>query len=908
MTSVFSGPARSRLLTVSATVTAAFRAVAVMLLVLSVASSAAWAAGAELALGKIIVVDPNAGPPPGKANIVVIDPATGAQTMISSGNLLEETAGIALDPIDGYIWVADRINGIIKVNPATGEQTLVTPAGSGTDFFSIKFDSMGQAYIIDTGFDPSKSLDVPGRVLKVNRSTGALTLVAQGGNIVHPYGLAIDNNDNVVITDMSSFGGQGAVLQIDPSNGQQTVLWGPASVSPTPTVIQAPPLGCPMGITVEQSGNIVVTSFTYPGAPAPPVYGCSPAGIFRLNLATGAQEALSTNPPVSWQVPFGIDTEVNNNIIVADELWSAVYRLTPGGQFLNAPLTQYGYLQVPVNLQVIKFLPINGFPKSSNTAPTLSNLAASPNPVNENSSTTLSGTIVDPDAGDGHTVTINWGDSSSPTSISLAAGALNFSAPHTYLDNAVYSISITVADASLSGTGSATVTVNNVAPTVTINGAPASSVVGVAINLTSTVSDPSPVDSAAVFTYAWTVTRNGNPFASGAAGSLSFTPNASGTYAVNLTVTDKNGGAGTASKTINVVDLAPTVTINGAPVTSGEGTAITLTSTVTGSGTLTYLWNVTKNGNPFVSASGTSLTFTPDDNGTFVATLAVTNSGGTGTDSKSINVTNALPVITSVTGPLVPLALGASTTITTNFTDAGKDTHTCSISWDDGSTTAGSVTETNGNGSCTGTRTFAGPGVYSIAVTVTDDDTGAATGYFKYVVVYDPTEGSVNGSGWIMSPAGAYLPNPALVGKAHFGFQSKYLKGTSVPTGKTEFQFKAGKFKFKSTVYEWLVISGHKAQYKGSGTIRVHNKPHAGDDDCEDDYHFNDDKGAYSFILTAQDGQRAGSPDGLDRFRIKIVDKANGTVVYDNRRGDSDDMDITTPTAIGGGRITIQKQ
>ena len=57
-------------------------------------------------------------------------------------------------------------------------------------------------------------------------------------------------------------------------------------------------------------------------------------------------------------------------------------------------------------------------------------------------------------------------------------------------------------------------TILDVPPTVTIVGAPAASSAGTPITLGSTVTDPSPVDMAAGFTYAWSVTRNGAPYAS----------------------------------------------------------------------------------------------------------------------------------------------------------------------------------------------------------------------------------------------------------------------------------------------------------------------------------------------------------------------------------------------------------
>ena len=42
------------------------------------------------------------------------------------------------------------------------------------------------------------------------------------------------------------------------------------------------------------------------------------------------------------------------------------------------------------------------------------------------------------------------------------------------------------------------------------------------------------------------------------------------------------------------------------------------------------------------------------------------------------------------------------------------------------------------------------------------------------ITVYDPNAGFVTGGGWIDSPLGAYIPDPALAGRANFGFVSKY--------------------------------------------------------------------------------------------------------------------------------------
>ncbi|MDH3745587.1 MAG: hypothetical protein OES47_10865, partial [Acidobacteriota bacterium] len=183
-----------------------------------------------------------------------------------------------------------------------------------------------------------------------------------------------------------------------------------------------------------------------------------------------------------------------------------------------------------------------------------------------------------------------------------------------------------------------------------------------------------------------------------------------------------------------------------------------------------------------------------------------------------------------------------------------------------------------------GAHTYTVPGVYRIQLTVSDDlDFG--TSAYQFVVVFDPTGGFVTGGGWIDSPAGAYTPNPVLIGKAHFGFVSKYKKGANVPTGNTEFEFAVADLLFKSTDYDWLVIAGHTAKFKGSGTING--------------------LGNYGFLLSAIDEKLTPSTD-VDLFRIKIWDKdAADMVVYDNLMGGADDDDPATP--LGGGSIVIHK-
>ncbi len=144
------------------------------------------------------------------------------------------------------------------------------------------------------------------------------------------------------------------------------------------------------------------------------------------------------------------------------------------------------------------------------------------------------------------------------------------------------------------------------------------------------------------------------------------------------------------------------------------------------------------------------------------------------------------------------------------------------------------------------------------------------------MAAYDPSGGFVTGGGWIDSPAGAYVADPSLTGKANFGFVSRYRRGATVPTGNTEFRFKAGDLNFHSSSYDFLVITmgGTNAQFMGSGTINGGLAPNGTE---------------FRFMIWARD-------DSPDTFRIRICWENGGeTVVYDNEFGQS----------IGGGSIVI---
>lgn len=295
---------------------------------------------------------------------------------------------------------------------------------------------------------------------------------------------------------------------------------------------------------------------------------------------------------------------------------------------------------------------------------------------------------------------------------------------------------------------------------------------------------------------------------------------------------------------------------------SGGGGNFTYTRTTGPS----YLW----------STGETTSTISVSSTGTYTLTIA-TGNGCTNTASQT--VTEQKPVVTSVNAPVNPVAVGTSIKVRVDY--AGP-VNAATIHWGDGTTsTLGSLSSSP----LEVPHTYPTPGVYTIGVTLSNNCSSVTVSPQQYVVVYDPSAGFVTGGGWIESPVVSTLPYMQASGKANFGFESKYQRGANVPTGNTEFKFRAGNLSFKSTEYEWLVVAGAKAQFKGSGTVNG--------------------GGNFGFMLSAVDGEINGG-GGVDKFRIKIWDKtltSSNNIVYDNQMGAADDA--TASTAIAGGSIVI---
>jgi hypothetical protein len=508
--------------------------------------------------------------------------------------------------------------------------------------------------------------------------------------------------------------------------------------------------------------------------------------------------------------------------------------------------------------------------------------AGGPYSGNEGGTIALSGASATD--GDGDNLTYTW---------SVNSASCSFSDPTTLNpdivcdDNGIFSATLTVNDGVNDPVGdSSNVTVINVAPTATFN-VPVEVSEGSDINMSLTGPfDPSSVDTSTGFEYAFDCGEGYGCFEPGDSAGCPTIDD--GIRSVGGKIKDKDDGVTEYTTDVSITNIAPTIALADNDKVD-EGSLYTLTlGQITDPGDDTVIEWVVYWGDGDVESffAGGVVTHVYKDNGAVTLTVDLVDEDGfhPGAGSKAVTVENVPPNITTLTGPTEPIQVDTPISFNATFIDPGVlDTHTAVWDWGDGNSTTQELVTSP----VTAEYAYTVPGVYTVSLTVTDMDGGSDTEYFQYVVVYNPDGGFVTGGGGIDSPAGAFIADPSLTGKATFGFVSKYKKGANVPTGQTQFQFKVADLNFHSSSYDWLVVAGAKAKYKGVGAING--------------------EGEYKFMLSAIDADINDNDSfNIDRFRIKIWQElTDGTeiVVYDNGLGDDD-----ATTEISGGSIVVHKE
>lgn len=391
-----------------------------------------------------------------------------------------------------------------------------------------------------------------------------------------------------------------------------------------------------------------------------------------------------------------------------------------------------------------------------------------------------------------------------------------------------------------------------------------------------------------------------------------------GDHVLTARVVDSSGNVATATTTVRVSTALP---LGAAPTAvAGKTQSAALGSTVVLDGrgssdpdgdALTYSWRVTQLppgllGLP-LSGAGPIATFVAPKGGTYGFELTVTDLvQGTSVDTVQVHVPNVTPAVNIVTPTPGTVFFAGPVTVQTGFTDQGLDTHECTVVWDEDTGTppvAGTLSEEDRT--CSATRTLPA-GVYSVRISVRDDEGGEGVARVRIIVV-DPRAGSVTGDGRIASPRGALASSPRTRGEAHFELHSAYASGATRPSGQVDFHL--ARFHFRSEAQDWLVVSGKRAQIRGTG--QVNGRPDfaflltAYDEDPQKECVDHDDRPRPSKRDDWHDRHPHRHHEPLDRFRLKVWNRSTGVVVYDSVPGAPDDIDSASPRRITSGCISI---
>ncbi|BBO35970.1 hypothetical protein PLANPX_5582 [Lacipirellula parvula] len=413
----------------------------------------------------------------------------------------------------------------------------------------------------------------------------------------------------------------------------------------------------------------------------------------------------------------------------------------------------------------------------NNSAP--SNVQVTPvaNIVDEGSQVALTVTFDDSGSQDTHQVEINWGDGN--VTIASATGH-TLNATHAYGDNGTYAITVKVTDDDGGvGFGSAAALVNNVPPSsVKIDPIAAINENGVA-TLTLTFDDPGSLDTHTVEidwgdgTIETVAVAAGSRTLTATHQYLDDNPTgtASDVYEVKATVRDDDGGQAVGNATVQVNNVAPGNVV-AAPVASiiTEGSQVNLGVTFDDVGSQdTHQVEITWGDGHVTVGTATGHAFSANhtyaDNGVYaVYVKVIDDDGGVGEGSAAVHVNNVAPTLTVPGSQTVNEGGVLSLPNIGQFTDPGfnnplnagnvlnggetTEEFTYEINWGDGSansTGAATIDQLGSPGAPTagsfdGTHVYADNGVYTVTVTVRDDDGGVTTSTFQVTVLnVDPS-------------------------------------------------------------------------------------------------------------------------------------------------------------------------
>jgi hypothetical protein len=261
--------------------------------------------------GSLYVVDMGAfasgATPAADGRIIRVDPASGAQSLVSQGGELVDPAGIAVAP-DGTLFVVENVGmgpaqdpAVIRIDPATGAQSMVTRGEKLCYPFGIALEPSGNLIVTDFGdvrnSDGALLIDCPEDFGSVVRVTGgrqsllSFNAVPNPGNLLRGvFGATVEPGGGVLVVNQT--GAQAAVAAINPVNGSQTAV--------TPNSSAADAFELPQRVAVLPDSNLLVADYAL---------NDQEGGLVAVDRATGAARIMRQG--ALFNNPLGVTTVVN---------------------------------------------------------------------------------------------------------------------------------------------------------------------------------------------------------------------------------------------------------------------------------------------------------------------------------------------------------------------------------------------------------------------------------------------------------------------------------------------------------------------------------------------------------------------------------------------------------------------
>ncbi len=278
--------------------------------------------GASAAPGDAIAVDANADAPAGTyfAGVDRLALGDGTLTRLTGVNTIVKANGLAF--ADGDTLYVVGLDSVERLKLSSGALTTLDSGDAALgDLKGVAFSPKDDAlYATDAGDDADPEPN--GRVVQLDPTTGQVEhVVASGGKLVDPYGIAVAEDGTLYVSDA----GAGAVLRIDPDTGKQGI------------VATGSPLVAPTSIDFLPDGKLVVADEHY-------------AGQFRGALVTIDPETGEQTPLFLESLDGPIDnvtaaaTEASGSVLVTERATGQVDRVdlhteavTPLGGGMVAP-------------------------------------------------------------------------------------------------------------------------------------------------------------------------------------------------------------------------------------------------------------------------------------------------------------------------------------------------------------------------------------------------------------------------------------------------------------------------------------------------------------------------------------------------------------------------------------------